>query len=69
MQVNQVTDLNSYLMQTATDSKSQSVQQSIGMSVMKEVLDQQKMAGESLVRMLQPDGAGGFIGGTVDVKA
>ncbi len=68
MNVSAASDITSYLMTSATEMKNSNVQQSISTAILKQVLDQQKMEGQALVRMLQPDGSGGYLGQFLDIK-
>ncbi len=52
MQIAPVTDLSSDLAETATALKSSQVQTAIRVAVLKQTLDQQKLAGDALVKML-----------------
>jgi len=53
MNVSAVGDTAGYLAREATGLKSGQVQQAIQASVLKKVMDQQKAAGEAIVRLVQ----------------
>lgn len=68
MAVTAVSDLTMSIMSQATQASSVGVQRQITSAIVKQILDQQKAAGDSLVQMIQ----GGSLNGSgklVDVRA
>lgn len=67
MQVSGVSSTSDYYASSATRMKGAEVQAQIQVSVMKKMLDQQEIAGQALVRMIQS--APGAPGSRVDIRA
>jgi hypothetical protein len=65
MDISGVSDLSGYLIQQGTGAKGAQVQQAIQVAVLKQTMDQQKIAGQALVEMIEstpsPDGLGNHV--------
>ena len=69
MNITGVSDLSTALASQATTMKASQVEQAIGTAVLKQTMDQNKAAGEAVVRMLQDNPTPLAVGGNVDVNA
>lgn len=69
MSISSIGDMSSYLISQATEMKGSEVQQAISAAVLKNVLDQQQVEGEALVKMLQASAPEGDLGNRVDILA
>jgi hypothetical protein len=68
MQVSGVTDLTTYLIQQAVANSGQQVHQRIQVAVLKQALDQQKVAGEAVVRLINSTPGQNTAPGRVDIR-
>jgi hypothetical protein len=68
MNVSAVSDLPNFMAQQATDLKGAQVQQAIQASVLKQTLDQDKAAGEAIVRMIKSTPGPKELGNLVDIN-
>jgi hypothetical protein len=67
MSISGVSDITSSLSQQASLMQGNKVQQQIGVAILKQTMDQQKTAGEAIVKMIQ--NGPGSPGSLVDIRA
>lgn len=69
MSISGVADSTNFLAQQATAMQGSKAQQQIGFAVLKEVLDQQQAAGESIIKLIQSASEQFASTGHVDISA
>jgi hypothetical protein len=62
MEISGVSDISTYMAQTASDMKGEKISQAIGAAVLKQTLDSDTAQGMAIVRMIQNSpGTGGHV--------
>jgi hypothetical protein len=69
MEISGMSDISTYLAQSASNMKGEKISQAISTAVLKQTLDSETNVGMAIVRMIQNSPGSGNPGGIVDIRA